>query len=337
MPKDAYYFSHDSNAKDDPKCSMLIEQLGLEGYGIYWVLVETLRDQPEYKYPLAMLPIVARKYNTTAEKVRVVVGNYGLFEITEDQFFLSESLCRRMEAWEETRELKRIAGRKSGAARRLASGVPDEMRSDLPQVYVLKCFGNDEEFIKIGSTNGTISRRFSGNFPYSYVVLRQFFSNECILIERELHENFDGYKYWPDIKFGGDAECYDIKMLDEIMNYSPKAKITNEHCSNSVQTQLELREESKVKKSKVNKIKKSKEEQLTYDYFSDFWEEYPRKTAKADAQKAFAKIKVDDDLMEKIMDALFAAKESEAWVKDGGKFIPYPATWLNGRRWEDGL
>ena len=38
MSKDAYYFTHDSNAKDDPKCALLIDQLGMEGYGIYWML-----------------------------------------------------------------------------------------------------------------------------------------------------------------------------------------------------------------------------------------------------------------------------------------------------------
>lgn len=73
-----------------------------------------------------------------------------------------------------------------------------------------------------------------------------------------------------------------------------------------------------------------------YDYFSDFWKEYPRKEAKADAVKAFAKLKMNDELMDTLMAGLFRATESEAWLKDGGKFIPYPATWLNGRRWEDG-
>ena len=71
--KDAYYFSHDSNAKDDPKCVLLIEQLGLEGYGIYWVLIEVLRDQPNYSYPVELLPALARRYNTTAEKIKTVV------------------------------------------------------------------------------------------------------------------------------------------------------------------------------------------------------------------------------------------------------------------------
>ena len=51
--KDAYWFSHDSNAKDDPKVVMMIEQLGLESYGIFWVLVEILREQTGFKYPIA--------------------------------------------------------------------------------------------------------------------------------------------------------------------------------------------------------------------------------------------------------------------------------------------
>ena len=48
MSKDAYYFTHDSNAKYDPKCALLIDQLGMEGYGIYWMLIEVLRDQPDH-------------------------------------------------------------------------------------------------------------------------------------------------------------------------------------------------------------------------------------------------------------------------------------------------
>lgn len=115
--KDAYYFSHDSNAKDDPKCAMLIEQLGLEGYGIFWVLVEVLRDQPDYTYPLKLVSIIARKYNTTGEKIKAVICGYDLFQINDNDFF-SLSLNRRMQFLEEKREKSRIAGMCSGEARR---------------------------------------------------------------------------------------------------------------------------------------------------------------------------------------------------------------------------
>lgn len=126
--KDAFYFSHDSNAKDDPKCVMLIEQLGLEGYGIYWVLIETLRDQPDYKYPLVLLSALARRYNTTIEKIKIVVLNYGLFTIENDEFFLSKSLCQRMQLYENKREKNRLAGIQSGKIRALKS-LPIESQS----------------------------------------------------------------------------------------------------------------------------------------------------------------------------------------------------------------
>lgn len=113
--KDAYYFPHDTNAKDDPKIVMLIEQLGLEGYGIYWALIETLRDQPDYKYPLPLLPAIGRRYTTSGEKVETVVRNYGLFEIEGNEFFLSPSLSRRMEKINATRRRLSNAGKRGRA------------------------------------------------------------------------------------------------------------------------------------------------------------------------------------------------------------------------------
>lgn len=110
--KDAYYFSHDSNAKDDPKCVLLIEQLGLEGYGIFWVLIEILREQPNFQYPLRLIPSIARKYNTTVEKVKTVIIGYELFLIQDDKIFLSESLNRRMSIFLEKREKLSQAGKK---------------------------------------------------------------------------------------------------------------------------------------------------------------------------------------------------------------------------------
>jgi len=115
--KDAYYFPHDSNAKDDPKCVMLIEQLGMEGYGIYWMLVEVLRDQPDYCYPVTLLPALARRYNTTTEKVKTVVGNYSLFTVKDNSVFFSESLTRRMIPLEEKRKKLSEAGKRGNEIR----------------------------------------------------------------------------------------------------------------------------------------------------------------------------------------------------------------------------
>lgn len=69
--------------------------------------------------------------------------------------------------------------------------------------------------------------------------------------------------------------------------------------------------------------------------FAEFWIKYPRKTAKQDAEKAWAKLKPDADLQATLLTALDQQTRSPDWAKDGGKYIPHPATWLNGRRWED--
>ncbi|MBP2660326.1 MAG: hypothetical protein H6Q69_3358 [Firmicutes bacterium] len=133
MAKDAYYFSHDANAKDDPKCVMLIEQLGLEGFGIYWVLIEVLRDQPTYKYPLALIPAIARRYNTTAEKMKIVVSGYGLFEVDENEFF-SLSLIKRMSRMDKLRNQRVEAGKKSAEKRLLLNGCSTSVERALNEI-----------------------------------------------------------------------------------------------------------------------------------------------------------------------------------------------------------
>lgn len=117
MAHAAYWFKHDTNAKDDHKVMLLMDQLGLEGYGIFWVLIEVLREQDGYKYPLEMLPILAKRYMTSAEKMRAVVLNYGLFEVFEDDKFSSPSLLRRMNEYNDFVQSRRVAGKKGAEAR----------------------------------------------------------------------------------------------------------------------------------------------------------------------------------------------------------------------------
>ena len=59
--KNNSWFSHDSNAKDDEKMMFLIEELGLEGYGIYWVLVEKLREEKGYKCSQSKPTFIAKR------------------------------------------------------------------------------------------------------------------------------------------------------------------------------------------------------------------------------------------------------------------------------------
>lgn len=69
--------------------------------------------------------------------------------------------------------------------------------------------------------------------------------------------------------------------------------------------------------------------------FDIFWQGYPRKVGKQGALKAWIKLKPSCDLQKIIIEAVAFNKDSDQWQKDGGRYIPHPSTWLNGRRWED--
>jgi phage replication O-like protein O len=82
---------------------------------------------------------------------------------------------------------------------------------------------------------------------------------------------------------------------------------------------------------KTNLLSREKAEEC----FARFWKEYPKKLAKVAAEKAFRKLKPDEGLLTKILEAIEVAKRSDQWTRDEGQYVPFAATWLNQRRWED--
>lgn len=96
MSKDAYYFSHDANARHDEKILELRAELGWEGYGIFWAIIECLREASGYKYSIKRLNGLALQLSTTKEKLEQIILNFGLFSFDNDNFW-SDSLLRRME------------------------------------------------------------------------------------------------------------------------------------------------------------------------------------------------------------------------------------------------
>lgn len=81
----------------------------------------------------------------------------------------------------------------------------------------------------------------------------------------------------------------------------------------------------------IPKGHKSSSKELPKD-FETFWTAYPKKVNKLDAVKAWKTVDAPIDV---IINALDAQKKTPQWTKDDGQFIPYPATWLRGRRWEN--
>ncbi|WP_195985334.1 Lin1244/Lin1753 domain-containing protein [Clostridium sp. D33t1_170424_F3] len=85
----------------------------------------------------------------------------------------------------------------------------------------------------------------------------------------------------------------------------------------------------KPRRKKPSSLSKKQEER-----FNRFWHAYPKKVAIGETEKAWAKIDPDDELAEKIIKAVEDAKRLDSRFREP-RWTPHPATWLNGREWEN--
>lgn len=69
--------------------------------------------------------------------------------------------------------------------------------------------------------------------------------------------------------------------------------------------------------------------------FLRFWEVYPRKLGKSEARRVFQRLPPSEEFLGELCRAVGVWKASSQWAKENGQFIPYPATFLKRRLWED--
>jgi uncharacterized protein YdaU (DUF1376 family) len=119
----SYYFSHDYAASNDVKILFLRQQLGMEGYGIYWFLVENLA-QAGGLLPMNITPVLAMQMQTNEVKVKAVIEEFNLFTIAENGFF-SKRLTEHLEMRKKLSDKGKIGATlrwKNGGAIGVANG-----------------------------------------------------------------------------------------------------------------------------------------------------------------------------------------------------------------------
>lgn len=114
MSKDAYYFPHDSNARQDVKILKLRIKHGWAGYGLYWGIIEALRDQDNYAFEADQPELISLAVGCSIDEITPVLNTcleVGLLK-KEDGYIFSPSLKRRMKRVDDIREKRRLAGKK---------------------------------------------------------------------------------------------------------------------------------------------------------------------------------------------------------------------------------
>jgi hypothetical protein len=117
------YFSHDSNARNDEKILRLRMRHKSAGYGVYFMILERMRDENNY--------MCAKDYNLIAfdlredaALVKSVVEDFGLFVFTDDgKYFYSESFLTRMKKKEDVNERRSKSGKNGAKSRWKGKGA----------------------------------------------------------------------------------------------------------------------------------------------------------------------------------------------------------------------
>ena len=107
MKTNKSYFSHDSNARNSDKLLKVRMDLGAEGYAIYFMILERLREEDDYISKNDYM-MIAYDLRVDEEKVKKVINDYDLF-IVDDDVFYSKSFMERMNI----KDLKRLKAQES--------------------------------------------------------------------------------------------------------------------------------------------------------------------------------------------------------------------------------
>lgn len=111
--KSTNYFSHDSNARNDEKLVRLRMQEGAAGYGVYFMILERLREADRYM-STRDYNMIAFDLRVDADIVKTVVEDFGLFSFTDDGcYFYSESFLARMDLKDASRKRMSEGGKRA--------------------------------------------------------------------------------------------------------------------------------------------------------------------------------------------------------------------------------
>lgn len=123
MSNEASWFKHDSNARHDIKIQYLRSVHGNSGYGIFWMIVEIMRDSQNYKIKYGDIKTnvaLARETDMPFNDIQKFIDfciEAELFE-TDGDYFWSKSLLKRLDKFEERKRQNHINGTKGGRPRK---------------------------------------------------------------------------------------------------------------------------------------------------------------------------------------------------------------------------
>jgi len=202
MKKEAYYFPHDSNARNDNRIIAVRMKYGAEGYGIYFMIIEKMRECADYKC-VKDYNVIAFDLRVDASIVKSIVEDFGLFVFTDDgKYIYSESLLQRMNPLDELRKKRSDAG-KSGMEKRWKS-------TELQQTYNtvitnLQDFDNNKSKVNKVKENNKSSECLNAHTrehtqESDFEIRKSLFYNQCASLVEKFGKKIvrEFFDYWTE-------------------------------------------------------------------------------------------------------------------------------------------
>src|ERR1700677_178723 len=138
MAKDSYWFKHDNNARNDEKILELRSKFGAEGYGIFWMIVETMAEDGDGFISFKNIGGLSLGYGVAIGRLSEVIGvaiELGLFHENGGKIFSNRMLRHKEERNFLSESGKngaktRWGGHREGNGGAIATAIAEEKRED---------------------------------------------------------------------------------------------------------------------------------------------------------------------------------------------------------------
>ncbi len=179
-----------------------------------------------------------------------------------------------------------------------------------------------------------VAKRFILEFENGVIVIKHWRIHNLIRWDRYKPTVYQEEMALLDMK---ENKAYTLKEIKEPKDLFDTIREEESHGN-------QLATKDKLSKDKLREVNKDIPALITQEViieetlesrFERFWKAYPKKKAKDKAEAWFKRKKPTIELVDIMIEAINKFKKTEDWKKEDGKYIPYPATWLNGGRWKD--
>ena len=116
------YFPHPSNLRNDRRMKRVMKDFaGGVGYGAVVLLIERLRCEPDYLYPVADLDLLADEFNISLPILQTIISSYGFFDLikkNDEEILISPILNELMQPYKNRIEQAKVAGKISASKKK---------------------------------------------------------------------------------------------------------------------------------------------------------------------------------------------------------------------------